>query len=261
MPYTLLLVDDDRSFREEFKDSLEEYVVKEASCGSEALQILDKPNEIDLVILDVMLPGLTGTELLKKIKSRYPDLGIIILTGYSTKDIAIEALKGHADEYIEKPFEIRQIKEIIQRLLLTKKVDGIADDGSLDTKIERVKKFAQRNYHKKICLTDAAITVCLSPKYLSRVFKQKTGKDFSDYRLGIKISKAGELLKNTGYTVERIADELGYQNIESFTRIFKKFTGQTPTGYRSKSIVNKEKKNNSKINRRSKNEKKNSCYR
>ena len=61
------------------------------------------------MILDVNMPGSKGTEVLKDIKALYPDLGIIILTGHSSEDVAIEALKGHADEYLEKPLDQRAV--------------------------------------------------------------------------------------------------------------------------------------------------------
>ncbi len=102
MPYNVLLVDDDKMFREELREALEDYRVVEAANGKEALEILKKPNEIDIVMLDVMMPGLPGTEVLKEIKKISPSLSVVMLTGYSSKDVAIEALKGRADDYIEK---------------------------------------------------------------------------------------------------------------------------------------------------------------
>lgn len=234
MPYNILLVDDDREFREEFRDYLEDYEVIEACNGEEALKLLKKPNVIDLVILDVMMPGLHGTEVLKEMRNIDPDLGIIILTGYSSEGVAIEALKGHADDYIQKPLDIDRAKEIIERLLETKKEEADIDITGIKGKIERVKRFAQRNYHKKVCLKDAAQAVYLSPKYLSRVFKQSTGKSFSEYKLKIKIEKAKELLGKTGYNVNQVAEKLGYKNVESFIRLFKKLAKYTPTEYRKK---------------------------
>ncbi|MBD3246164.1 MAG: response regulator [Candidatus Omnitrophica bacterium] len=230
MPYTILLVDDDREFREEFRDSFDEYRVIEADSGERALEVLTRPNEIDLVVLDEMMPGLKGTEVLKKIKKNSPELGIVLLTGYSTKDLAIEALKGRADEYVEKPIDIEKTRAIVARLLESRQPEVSAID--IEGKVERIKQFAARNYHKKISLQDAARVVYLSPKYLSRVFTQVTGQGFNDFKLQVKIRKAKEMLETTGYTVEQISDRLGYQNIESFIRIFKKLTGQTPTAYR-----------------------------
>ncbi|MCX6353572.1 MAG: response regulator transcription factor [Candidatus Aureabacteria bacterium] len=232
MPYTILLVDDDKEFRSEFRDYLDEYEIVEASSGEEALRILAKPNEIDLVILDVMMPGMRGTEVLKRMKKMEPRLGIIILTGYSSKDVAIEALKGRADEYLEKPFPIAKAKELIVNLLESK--NGETDVSALDIKgkIEKIKRFVERNCYKRIGLNDAAVAVCLSPKYLSRIFRQITGKSFSSYRLNIKIGKAKELLRDTGMNVSQISERLGYENAESFIRQFKQHTSKTPTAYR-----------------------------
>ncbi|MFB0526823.1 MAG: response regulator [bacterium] len=234
MPYNILLVDDDKEFREEFRDYLEDYQVIEACNGEEALGLLKKPNVIDLVILDVMMPGLPGTEVLKEMRRIDPDLGIIILTGYSSEGVAIEALKGRADDYIQKPIDIDKAKEIIERLLETKRGEGDINTLGTKGKIEKVKRFVQRNYHKKVSLKDAAQAVYLSPKYLSRIFKQITGKSFNEYKLKIKIEKARELLTKTGYNVNQLAEKLGYENAESFIRLFKKLAGYTPTEYRKK---------------------------
>jgi two-component system, response regulator YesN len=234
MPGTILIVDDDPDFREEFRDCFNEYEVLEAGDGKEALETLKKPNEIDLVILDVKMPGMNGFEVLSKIKSLDPELGIIISTGYSSKDAVIEALRGQADNYIEKPLDIDKTREIIDLILDAKK--GFSDDATSDikAKIDKVKYFVEKNCYKKVKLEDAAAAVCLSPKYLSRVFKESTGKGFSDYKLAVKMAKAKELLHQTGYNVNQISDKLGYENTESFIRQFKKLAKSTPTKYRHK---------------------------
>ena len=230
----ILIVDDDADFREELRDYLEGYEIIEASCGMEALKLLKRANEISVVILDVMMPGLTGTEILGRIKKIDPNLGIIILTGHSSKDVAIEALKGHADDYIEKPIDINKIKEVIDRLLAGRAGEGATDVVDTKGKILRIKHFIERNCYKKINLKDAAEFICLSPKYISRVFRKTAGMGFSEYKLKVKIGKARELLVKSGYNVNQISDKLGYENAESFIRQFKKFTGSTPAVYRKK---------------------------
>ncbi len=229
MPEKLLLVDDDREFREEFAESLSDYEVLQADSGQQALKILSRPNEIDLVILDVFMPGLSGTEVLRQIRDNYPDLGIVILTGYSSKDIAIEALKSHADDYLEKPVDVDKAKEIIENILSAKRTpDGLSSQG-MKGKIEKVKYYVQRNCFKKVRLEDAAQAVCLSSKYLSRIFEENTGMRFTEYRLKVKIAQAMALLKKSGYNIDQISDKLGYKNTESFIRQFKKSVGRTPT--------------------------------
>lgn len=233
MAYQILLVDDDSMFREEFRECLEyDYQVVEASTGEEALDILQKPNAIDLVILDVVMPGSHGTEVLKKIKRLYPHLIVIISTGYSSKDVAIEALKGHADDFIEKPLDIEKTLQLIEKYLRQK--DGlIASAEGSASKVTQVKKYLERNYDKKVLLKDAADAVCLSPKYLSRIFEEQAGVGFNEYKLQVKMEKAKELLEQSGCNVDQISCKLGYANTESFIKMFRKITGQTPAAYRS----------------------------
>jgi len=232
MPYNVLLVDDDESFREELGECLEDYRVIEASAGREALDMIRKPHEIDIVLLDVMMPGRKGTDVLSEIKRLEPEIPVIMLTGHSSKDIAIDALRGNADDYIEKPVDVQLLLETIHRLLHGRSGENAGHPPGVDGKIARVREFLDRNFHKRVSLDDVAGLVCLSPKYLSRLFKEKTGMGFNEYRLGGKMEKAGEMLRETGLTVNEISYRLGYRNMESFIRMFKKARGMTPTEYR-----------------------------
>lgn len=233
MAEKILIVDDDRDLRSELCDLLEGYEVVEASAAEAALELLRKPNEVGLVILDVWMPGLNGIEALTEIKKLDPGLGIIILTGHSSKDVAIEALKGHADDYIEKPVDMHKIKDAVERLLGKKSGQDSAGLG-LEGKIEKVKTFVERNFCKKVTLKEAANAVCLSPKYLSRIFREFAKTGFGDYKLALKVNKAKEFLGKSAYNINQISDKLGYENTESFIRVFKKLTKCTPTQYRKK---------------------------
>lgn len=234
MPEKILLVDDDIDFREELHDYLDGYNVIEAPNGIEALKLLKRANEIGVVILDVMMPGLSGTDVLGEMKKIDPNLGVVILTGHGSKDVVVEALKGRADDYIEKPSGIEKIKESIDRLLARRHGEPAIDISDTKGKILKIRHFIEKNCFKKTTLKDAAESVCLSPKYLSRIFKEDTGIGFSEYKLGVKVKQSEKLLKDTSLNVEQISDKLGYQNSESFIRVFKKSIGLTPTEYRRK---------------------------
>ncbi|MDD5773517.1 MAG: response regulator [bacterium] len=242
MPDKILIVDDDEAFRSEFKELFDYYDVIEASDGQSALKLLKSANDIGLILLDVMMPGISGIEVLKEIKKTDPDVGIVILTGYSSKDLAIKALKGHADDYIEKPIDLNKTREIIEKAFENKRGEDKINTGDIPGKIEKVKSFIKRNCYKKTSLTDVSKAVCLSPKYLSRIFKNSTGVNFIEYKLRIKMEKAKELLVKTGYNVNQISDKLGYENAESFIRQFNKLAGSTPTEYRRKYLKKKNKK-------------------
>ena len=232
MSYQILIVDDDVDFRAELSDYLHGYHVLEASCGEEALRLIRKPHAIDLVMLDVVMPGTNGIEVLKEMKRMIPDLGVIILTGKDSKDVIIDALRGNADDFLEKPMDLHRLAEAIENVL-KKKTEGFDSDAlGKNHKMERVKAFVDRNYDKMVSLNDVAAEVYLSPKYLSRVFKKEVGMGFKDYQLKIRIQKAQTLLKNPEYTIHQISAKVGYKNLESFIRLFKKNMGMTPTVYR-----------------------------
>lgn len=231
---TILLVDDDRDFREELKAWLDGHRIIEASSGQAALQVLKKAHDVGIVFLDVMMPGVNGIDVLKEIKRTAPDVRIVILTGYSSKDIAIEALKAHADDYIEKPVDPVKVKTLIDRFMESRGKEDASSGLDADGKVEKIKRFTRRNIGTNVGLRDVSSLVFLSPKYISRVFKQKTGKGFARYKQEMRIREARELLLKTGFNVDQISGKLGYKNAESFSRIFKKHTGFSPREFRVK---------------------------
>ncbi len=234
MPYTILLIDDDRDFCKEFAEYFYDYNILEANDGLEALKIIKKINVIDLVVLDVRMPGLKGPKVLEEIKKIKPNLYTIMLTGFSSEDTAIQSLKAHADDYMQKPVKFSKFREIVEaKIVKNEYIDDLESD-SIKAKIIKIKHYIDKNYEKIFNLNDISKIVCLSPKYLSRVFKEETGICFNEYKLGVKVRYSKELLKDTGANVDQIAYKLGYKNSESFIKIFKKITGLTPTEYRLK---------------------------
>lgn len=228
----ILLVDDDNIFREEFVECFGGYGFVQAANGQEALRILQKPNEIDLVITDVRMPGMDGLTLLEKINEVAPGTGAIVITGYSSKEVVLKALRGKADDFLEKPFDLEKARAVIEKVLNARKTGYRNDAADTAGKVEHVKLFLSRNSSRKVSLNDAAAAVCLSPKYLSRVFQEYAGTGFTEYKLALKMAEAKKMLEQASYNVDQISDKLGYQNTESFIRQFKKAVKKTPAAYR-----------------------------
>jgi DNA-binding NtrC family response regulator len=109
----LMLVDDEERFLETTKKLLlrKGYDVQTATSGSEALEKLIMEN-IHVVILDVKMPGMDGVATLKAIKSRYPLVEVIMLTGHATVESAVDGLKSGATDYLMKPADL---DELIQK--------------------------------------------------------------------------------------------------------------------------------------------------
>ncbi len=117
---TVLIVDDERNIRDLLRMYLEVegYKVLEAPDGTAALQMLDGPTEPDLVILDLMLPGLDGWEVCRRIRSgRRPMLPVLMLTARDEDVDKIVGLELGADDYVTKPFNPREVTARVKAIL------------------------------------------------------------------------------------------------------------------------------------------------
>ncbi len=111
----ILVVDDEMGPRESLKMILNPYYnVLIADRGAQAIEML-KRHSVDLVTLDLKMPGLTGINVLEKVKAHDPDIEAIIITGYGSLDTAIEGLRLGAFDYISKPFDVNHILSLVRR--------------------------------------------------------------------------------------------------------------------------------------------------
>jgi adenylate cyclase len=113
---TILVVDDDPDIREVLKDRLESLGcrVLVAPSGKEGLELLEKQSP-QIVLLDIEMPGMSGLEVLKEIRSRRIDVTVVMITAYATIERAVQAMKEGAYDFIPKPFEPEQIALIAQK--------------------------------------------------------------------------------------------------------------------------------------------------
>jgi len=227
----VLVVDDNPKVKYSLEIGLPQYQVVGKSNAEEALRFLDQPNEVDVVILDVRMEGMSGLDLLKQIKNKRPLLPVMILTGYGTRETLVEALRERADDFLDKPFNIAELRDKLQKLLEVAQRHQM-NSGTLQSPINRIIQFIQRNCLQDLALEQAAKVVSMSPKYLSRKFKEQTGKSFTEFRVGLRMEHAKSLLSSTCLNVNQIAENIGYENPESFMKMFKKISGSTPSEYR-----------------------------
>ncbi len=142
---SILIIDDDDQLRNSFKKLLAEegYKVESAASGEAGLNIV-KNESLDLVILDMRLPGMNGIETFKKIHEIEPKLPVIIMTAYGTTETAIETTKLGAFDYILKPFDVPDMLELIRLALNASRfmrspvdIDTISEEYSRDAIVGR----------------------------------------------------------------------------------------------------------------------------
>ena len=119
----ILVIDDEQIVHESCNRILTEegYEVKSAFTGQEGFKKIEE-EQFDLVITDLKMPGISGMEALKKIKKDNPNIGIVMVTGYSTAETAVEAMKLGAFDYLPKPFTPDELISVINKAVEKKKV-------------------------------------------------------------------------------------------------------------------------------------------
>jgi DNA-binding NtrC family response regulator len=113
----LMIVDDERAIREACREVAQSlgFNTSVADSAEHAYRLLDA-QAIDVVLLDLRLPGAGGLEVLHRIKERRPDAEIIVVTGYGTVQSAVQAMKGGAYDYVTKPFSMDELKLLLDRV-------------------------------------------------------------------------------------------------------------------------------------------------
>lgn len=96
--------------------SQEGYEVRAATSGPEGLALF-RTEGADLVLLDIKMPGMSGLEVLEQLRQTDPDVPVLIMTGYSTMETALQAIERGATGYVTKPFNISELKTTVDRVL------------------------------------------------------------------------------------------------------------------------------------------------
>ena len=113
----LLIVDDERAVRESCRDVSQTlgFATRVADSPDHCYRILDTMN-VDVVLLDLRLPGTNGMEVLREIKRRRPDTVVVIMTGFATVQSAVQAMKSGAYDYVTKPFTFDELRLVLDRV-------------------------------------------------------------------------------------------------------------------------------------------------
>lgn len=137
---SIMIVDDEPIVRESFLHWFERlgYRVEAAASGSEAMEKLQQIG-FDLLFVDIKMPGMSGIELLDKVKEAYPDTIVIIITAYGSIDTAVEAMKKGAADYLLKPFKPEQLSLVLEKVLNQKKL--ITEYEYLKGRLDRICRF------------------------------------------------------------------------------------------------------------------------
>ncbi len=124
MKFTILIIDDEKNIREGLGDALEldGYDVRLAENGEQGLAFVEK-GDIDLVITDLRMPGISGEEVIAKVKGESPGIPVIVLTGHGSIDSAVDAMRNGAYDFLTKPLNLDRLSLIVKRALAGRELE------------------------------------------------------------------------------------------------------------------------------------------
>ncbi len=246
---SILVVEDNEGFRQ--------YLVKELShiynkvlMAEDGLQgaMMAEEHNPDLIITDVMMPRMNGTEMCRRIKENLQTshIPVILLTAWSTDEGRAEGYKVGADAYIAKPFDMDVLLARINNLLekQEKRMHDFSHSASLDVKniadsapdekfLKEIISLIEKNITDSDYTTDSlAADMAMSRMSLYRKMKALTGQTPSDFIRTVRLKAAAELLKTGQRNVSEVCYLTGFATPQNFAKHFKDMFGVVPSQYR-----------------------------
>jgi two-component system response regulator YesN len=252
MIYKVMLLDD-----EPWQLKGMEEMIPWNSAGFKISYALDKPADalkllstgrIDVLLSDIRMPGMSGLELLGRLRSGRIDTTVIFLSGYAEFKYAQEAIRMGAYDYLLKPFNLEEMPAFLDRLRLhldkksataslvlkdrieNKKAVEIDSEGEKTVKV--MMEYIETHYASPVSLAELARNCNTNTTTAERLFRKHLGTTFIRYLTRVRIKKARALLRAGNNSIEEICSQVGYEDYFYFNKVFKKETGSTPYRYR-----------------------------
>ncbi len=246
----ILIVDDNKDFRIFMRDCLEvDYHVEEAANGDKAWSVIPTLQP-DIIVSDVMMPGMDGNELCRLVKSdiRTSHIPLILLTARSNKEQKVEGLECGADDYITKPFDFDILALRLRRLLRQRRQrhEGFTPlmeinpseitITSLDEKlINKAIKYVEDNIGRpKLSVEELSAELGISRVNLYKKMVSITGKTPIEFIRVVKLKRAAQFLRESQLNISEIAYMTGFSNPKFFRKYFRDEFGVLPSEYQNK---------------------------
>jgi YesN/AraC family two-component response regulator len=265
MSASILVVDDERTIQDTLAWCLrtDGHEVRTAGSGEEAMAIMADQG-FDLVLSDIIMPGLSGVELLRKAHTLHPQTPVVLITAFATVETAVEALREGASDYVIKPFKFDDLRLRVRRLLeqraafqesarFRQAVESAVPDRSLlgesaamlavrtqfartgpaAGKVLITNKILEMIKSGRPCnVRDLARELNLSKSHLQHLFKRRTGLCLGHLLVEQRLQLAAHLLISGSMPIKQIAGAVGYGHTSSFIRAFKRRFAESPQAYR-----------------------------
>ena len=257
MNRTVLVVEDHPDLLEYLRKNLaHQYKVLTAKNGEEALEIICRQSNIDLVLTDLKMPKMSGMELCMRIKDNptYSHILTVILSANLTPETKVESMKIGVDAIVEKPFSMEFLISRIENLITSRermieKISGNInfehdeashEDSGLSSRdivfLQELSRTMENNYsNPDFGVEDLANMLNISRSSLNRKMRDILNTTANNYIRDKKIEKAEELLRTSTMQVNEICYKVGFTTPSYFIKCFRKKYGMSPNEYANSS--------------------------
>ena len=261
--YTVVIIDDEPLIVEGLSKTMAWgkwncQVTGTACDGKEGTELI-REKRPDIVITDINMPKLDGLKMIAGLRSEFPDMQLIILTGYREFEYARQAIELGVSRFLLKPSKMNELEEAMENVTgrleqrgmpVTASVPQYAQteemtpvqagtaEGEENSEansfiVKNAMEYIRENSREKLRLADVADQVYVSQWHLSKLLNKHTGKTFSDLLNGARMERSKELLKDPSLRICDVAEMVGFQDLAHFSRVFKKMEGMSAGEYRN----------------------------
>ncbi len=243
--YRALIVEDEDLMREYLEKNLsticaEWYAADTAADGQEAIEKIEV-SHFDGIITDIRMPAMDGLAMSKAIREKYPQMPILIVSGYNEFDYARKAVRLNIFDYLLKPVDEQELAAALSAMAIQagkKQQSERIEEGNeyvnekTDGLAQRALSYIQQHFSDPISLTSVAEEIGVSPAYLSTVFHREIGTSYSRTLLKFRMEEAARQLTQTNQKVQQIAQNVGFFSAKHFTHVFREYYHYSPMEFR-----------------------------
>lgn len=243
--YRVVLIDDEARIVEGLRKVIKwgDYncqVVGTAGSGEEGAALIRQVRP-HILFTDIRMAGQDGLTMVAGLRSEFPDMEVIILTGYRDFTYAQQAIRLGVARFLLKPSKMDELKEALE--YVTARLDSQKppqEEAETEQSqhagsflVNQALAYMEKNYQQKLTLQEVADCCFVSQWHLSKLLNRYAEKSFYDILNAIRISKAKELLRDPSLKIGEISEMVGYADTAHFARTFKKLAGMSANEYRN----------------------------
>lgn len=206
--------------------------------GADAMEFLKENTDVAIVFTDIKMPVMDGLSLIKAARKSGINSHFVCLSSYDEYPLVREAFVLGAEDYLLKmeiePDKVKALCEKLISKIAEESRQTVETEAASDTDnhiINTVLQLIENEFSKELNLKILSSQVGISSGYLGQLFNKSMGMSFNDYLNNRRVKEASNMLRSGEYKIYEIAESCGYNNVEHFSRIFKKITGTSPKSW------------------------------